>query len=912
MIKKIVFFISFLVYNSMFGQDVLPFVENFTKSAYQGENQVWSLTKGKDNALYFANNHYFLRYNGVIWEKYLLPNKTIIRSVFADSDRIYSGSYNEIGYWKREKGKMHYTSLTPFISKTNVKLKNEEFWKILKYKGVLYFQTFNELFSYKPETNEIKRIKLPSQISYLFVVKNTLYAATINKGIYQYNGNQFIAKPSWSAIQSMVIHGMQSYNDQVYIFTQKNGVFVEKEGQLVSWNHPLNTELKNHLVLCAKIVGNKLVVGTSSNGVYITDFNSNKFITINRTNSLKNNSVLNIEVDNSNDLWLGLDNGIAHIEINSPLSFFIDNTGILGSVYSIAAVKNNLYLGSNHGVFEYSNKNLHRISNSQGQVWSLTPYKDQLIIGHNDGTYVLESNILRKISPINGGWRMKKSIDQSYYIQSNYSGIAFYSNFDSNNVEKLTIEDRPIKEFIQIGLKKILASDSYKGLFVFDYTDSKVKTTNVTQLNHIQNDYNVKLFEFKDETLIFINSVWYTLDKINYKLIRNNLFTSNFSTISDIIPIDVENFAVLRNNQIYLIKNLKDGFEWNFIPSKYYQGRLINNDTRFFKINGHFYINIDDGFISFDSFKTKVVEHPITIELYDSSNGYLIDNSIPNGKPVEIHFISNNYGFTNLDLYYSIDGNELIQINDSKLVLNSITSGNHEISIYSFNRQSKKMIKSLDFYVERPWYASLWMIMLYILILGVIFYLYYRWNKLKYLSKIQLNEEELKHKSELFRIEYEAEQRLKLQEYEKKILENEVKLKENEITGKSLSIAKQAELIENVQNILSEENTITQLKSKLNKAIKTNSISRNEWKAFEENLYASNQDFVKNLTSTFPNLSSKDIKLSIYLKMNLTSKEIAPLMNISYRGVEIHRYRLRKKLHLTSDDNLTNYLNNNF
>ena len=53
---------------------------------------------------------------------------------------------------------------------------------------------------------------------------------------------------------------------------------------------------------------------------------------------------------------------------------------------------------------------------------------------------------------------------------------------------------------------------------------------------------------------------------------------------------------------------------------------------------------------------------------------------------------------------------------------------------------------------------------------------------------------------------------------------------------------------------------------------------------------------------------SKDIKLCVYLKMNLSSKEIAPMMNISFRGVELHRYRLRKKLNLIQDENLSKFL----
>ncbi|HET8736159.1 MAG TPA: LuxR C-terminal-related transcriptional regulator, partial [Pricia sp.] len=58
----------------------------------------------------------------------------------------------------------------------------------------------------------------------------------------------------------------------------------------------------------------------------------------------------------------------------------------------------------------------------------------------------------------------------------------------------------------------------------------------------------------------------------------------------------------------------------------------------------------------------------------------------------------------------------------------------------------------------------------------------------------------------------------------------------------------------------------------------------------------------------FPKLTPKDLKLCAYLKMNLSTKEIAPLMGITIRGVEIHRYRLRKKLEMDSSQNLNNFL----
>ena len=145
--KKIIL-ITFLLFLNTFpnySQELLPFVENYSKSDYKGDNQIWNIAQGNDKALYFANNHYLLRYDGIKWEKNTLPNKTIIRSVFVEGDKIYSGSYKEFGYWKREKGRMIYTSISQGKNIFNDS-DNGEIWKIFKFNNHIYFQSFNEVF----------------------------------------------------------------------------------------------------------------------------------------------------------------------------------------------------------------------------------------------------------------------------------------------------------------------------------------------------------------------------------------------------------------------------------------------------------------------------------------------------------------------------------------------------------------------------------------------------------------------------------------------------------------------------------------------------------------------------------------------------------------------------------------------
>ncbi len=82
----------------------------------------------------------------------------------------------------------------------------------------------------------------------------------------------------------------------------------------------------------------------------------------------------------------------------------------------------------------------------------------------------------------------------------------------------------------------------------------------------------------------------------------------------------------------------------------------------------------------------------------------------------------------------------------------------------------------------------------------------------------------------------------------------------------------------------------------------------NDWAQFAAHFDNVHSDFFKNLKSRYPNLSAHELKLCAYLRMNLSSKEIAQLENISVRGVELGRYRLRKKIQIQTETNLFDFL----
>ncbi|MEG1025316.1 MAG: histidine kinase [Flavobacterium sp.] len=900
------FFIAFQIQ----AQELLPFVENYNKSDYQGDNQIWNVAQGKDKAMYFANNHYLLRYDGVIWEKYSLPNKTIIRSILIEGDRIYSGSYKEFGYWYRKNGKMHYVSITKNLRLFDEK-DNEEIWKIFRFNGSLYFQSFNDVFIY--DGKHIQRIKFPFLVSYCFVVDNNLYVASVEKGLFRMNGSRIAIPKGWEILKKTVVHAIEKYNGKTYIFTQKRGVFVTDKDGLKPWNNPLNEIFKSNGINVAKFIkNNKLVVGTGNKGVFIYDFSTNTFKNIDRNNVLMNNSVLSIGFDKEEDLWLGLDNGIAHVEVNSPISFFYDNSGILGSVYSVATIDKGYLIASNHGIFEFDSGNFKMMPNTQGQGWNITKIGSKYVIGHNDGTFCYENGVLTKINNVNGGWNLSKSIINDNYFQSTYSGILVYNNIlDLSQSKKIDGLSKPIKYVAQNKKNEIWAADNYRGLYrVFlDDNFKTKKVENITQLSKIKNDFGVKIFEFRGEILFLINNIWYTFNSITNKLEENELFNTNFKNISDVVAIDKNHFIVLQEGVLYHIYANENKFVWNIIQEKYYKGKLINENLRIFRSNNHYLLNLDDGFISLQLEYENKQNKGVRIEAYN--NGELLpdESKIKHNTELRINVISGIYGASKPNLFYQINNDKkYIPISNGSVVLNNLSSGSHSVMIFKHDGANYDKVSSFEFKVSQPWYFSFWMVLLYLLVIATVLFFYYKWNKLRYTQKLKLQAEELKHQREILEMELKKENELNIQEFEKHILELELQTKSSEVAGKSLSIAKQSEMIENIQGILDTEKDFNKLKSEIKKAIKINEVNKHEWETFETNLNQIHNEFIINLSKKFPHLTPKDIKLCIYLKMNLSSKEIAPLMNISFRGVELHRYRLRKKLSLTQEENLSKFL----
>jgi ligand-binding sensor domain-containing protein len=153
----------------------------------------------------------------------------------------------------------------------------------------------------------------------------------------------------------------------------------------------------------------------------------------------------------------------------------------------------------------------------------------------------------------------------------------------------------------------------------------------------------------------------------------------------------------------------------------------------------------------------------------------------------------------------------------------------------------------------------------------------------------------------------------KIKELENEKLQQEVEYKNKELANISMNLVEktkflneQIKRLEGIANISENE-----VKSKLNHLIDNFNkeiTTEKDWEYFELHFDKVHQNFISNLKINFPELTATDIRLAAFIRMNLSNKEIAELMNKSVRSIESSRYRLRKNLNLTQGDNLTDYL----
>jgi DNA-binding CsgD family transcriptional regulator len=184
---------------------------------------------------------------------------------------------------------------------------------------------------------------------------------------------------------------------------------------------------------------------------------------------------------------------------------------------------------------------------------------------------------------------------------------------------------------------------------------------------------------------------------------------------------------------------------------------------------------------------------------------------------------------------------------------------------------------------------------------------------------MRLQKQQEKHLEEQTRLQYLHQ--LEIEKNEKEIiqlknqnLQTQLESKNSELATNAMSLVQKGELLSRIKEelVVLKNNSENGRESKefkkvittINKELEIN----NDWDKFAGHFDEVHTNFLTILKKQYPALTSAELKLCAYLRLNLSSKEIAQLMGISTRGVETSRYRIRKKFGLSGEQNLFDVL----
>lgn len=903
-----------------------PYFQNYSLSEYNAGNQNWDVSKAENGKLYVANNNGLLEYDGLKWVFKELPNKTTIRSVLAYNDLIYTGSYEEFGYWKTDtKGELIYTSLSKEIT-SQISL-NEEFWQIIPYNGAIIFRSFLNIYIYK--NNKIVKIKPASTVISCDVVDHKFYVSTLKNGIFILENNTLIPTINEDTLKDAHVVSISLLNDKLFISTSLEGCFIYSNNNLIPWNSEINELIKEHqLNKYSELENGYKVFGTIKNGIYLTNNIGEIIFHVNKESGLANNTVLGQFVDYNQKLWLGLDNGIASVDLNSHLKFFNDISGKLGAVYDVIKYEGTIYIGSNTGLFYLDKQGeLQFIDNSQGQVWDLKEINGQLFCGHNNGTYLIENYKLKLISDFTGGWVIKKVPEQTnLYIQGTYAGLVRFKNENGKwNVKHLGKTTIPVRFLVFEDKYTAWAAHAYNGLYKIKFAPEYDSISSIKNYENkgLLSNFNVRVYNLKNNICFKTNFGWQKYEPLLDSIMPYNLLNQDIGENAYIISDDMDQLVTKSENDIINFKSFSDQSMDMTLTNNFFKNRLIVGYERISKINDTIYaLNLNDGFMLIDSknyseshelYKPTIEKIEIEKNLIDLTNSEVVE--FPNRKSISISLSSAKsdnhyfeYSISNLDSihWYRMDS--------EKLDLSNLSSGSHTIFFRTSNNfGAKSDIISQNINVLPPWYKNKFGFALYTFLTLTIIYIFYVLHKRK-----------IDKEQRLLQIKFEREQRellrektlendRKIVELKNEALKNEVKLKSKQLANTAMALVKKNEtLTELKKELVLHKNGFDNYYSykKLLKKVDNSIAHKDEWKVFEYNFNQVHEEFFNQLKRQFPELTHKDLKICAYIKMNLTTKEIAPLLNISIRGVETHRYRLKRKLNLDNDNSLATYLRN--
>ncbi len=916
-----------------------PFV-NYNRYEYKAANQNWMIAQHENGWMYFANNKGLLEFDGVFWNLYPIAHQAKMRSIKMGKDgKIYAGGLKEFGFFTPNRyGKLDYHSLSKALDARAV----SNIWNIHLVGNTVYYQGDHSIFCYDQQR---LRTMNCNGAAFSVVIDGRLYVSNF-QGLSYLKDRKFVHVPHSEFLRTAGIIALLPYQDQLMIVTGRQGLILF-DGQRFSRPFPaIDRYLQRYTVSCAAIDGSSLALGTTDTGLLVADLERRHIEVISIENGMQNKSLLSMTFDRDHNLWLGLDNGIGYVSLNSPLFFLNSRSTSIGAGYCSAGYAGRLYLGTNQGVYVSAAPlaadtpvTPTAIPDLGGLVHCLYQHDGKLFCGGRKFFAMIDGQEIHRYDE-RGVWHVQAiSPDADIMIVGTYWGLETMRKTGGRWQVANRIEG------CNLSAKNMYVEPESGNVWIANRSDGLWRVTLDTKFTKVlrQKCYNTPQMPVGDNVYVtrIGNDVVFAS--------RQGLFRYNAD--KDAVEPDrrLENrldghraYTYIRQDRfgrIWYVTNgiLKRAGNRKGTKSTYFCDNMIEDFEDLYAFNHRqTLIGTEDGFVLIDRTRQQTDTASLTLQIRkcyvtNGRDSLIYGRSIGrNDTPVTIRYrdnsvriayACNNYDPTRTAMYaYRLKGFEDQWSDYTANTVKEYTNlpeGDYTFEVRVRDGDGKTPVSaSLSFEILPPWYRTWWAYVLYAaLLVGVGGYGWHRY-KVGRERLIRLKDAEMTRQKNVLERDIDRKNR-QIGQLEEEKLRNELNYKSDELTKTTLNVVRKNEILQKIRkeaeglsrtvndgNLVSIRRGMLRLIAQIDTNIEHDSDLDNFQSAFD----AVHDDFFKKLDTRFPQLSFKDKMLCAYIKMNLMSKEIAPLLNISVRGVEISRYRLRKKLGLDEKANLAEYL----
>jgi len=940
----------------------LPDVINYNKNSYKGGLQNWDIKQDKQGIVYVANNEGLLSFDGKYWNLYPLPNKTIVRSLaIGEDNKIYVGGQDELGYFAAtQNGTLQYHSLISLLPSKDKSF--GDVWDIIIVNKSVLFRSDNKIFKLINES--ISTYNAPTEWSYLGVIDKQVYAHDLKTGLMSFHNDVWmpIFEKNELPENERVTGLLEMKKDSILVTSLKKGLFILHADRITKIQSYNNSVFETERIYAATRVNDDwFALASNNNGIRIVDKKGNIIQSFSRTDGLQNNNVLSIFLDNQFNLWLGLDNGIDFIAYNSAVKH-INPLLKNGSGYTAQIFKNLLYIGTSNGLYgvqlekikdySFSRGAFETINNIKGQTWGLATINNQLLLGMHEGAFEVKDFTAIPISDNStpGYWNfvpLSNTFPAPRLIAGNYKGLSIFDYQNGRFTLSGSVNDfSESSRFVEVDKEGILwVSHPYHGVYRIRNSETgDYQIAIYTEKNGLPSTLNNHVYKIKNEIVVATEKGIFTFNSNKNIFEKSDFYFSIFNTLSlRYVKEDTEgNIWFIHEKNLGVVDMSGKKPAILYIPEV--SNKMVSGyDFVYPANNENIFVGSESGFfhINYEKYKRNKPTMEVHIRKvringkYDSLlfGGHLVSPALEDEnfelespkiknkwKSIQFEFSSAMFGYqSNLEFRYRLKEFEEKWSEWSSRTEKEYTNlppGKYSFEVIVRNNLGNESVPAVyTFIILAPWYLSTWANIVYFLLFAGLIYGMYKWQKKKFLTQKKLFEAEEKRLKYIYDLEKKQTEN-ELIELRNEKLETDISFKNSELASSAMHLVKKGELLSKIKSELTKvskgfENP--QAISEIKKMIKTLDQDDNideEWGNFSKHFDKVHSDFLVSLKEKHPAITPSELKLSAYLRMNLSTKEVAQLMNISVRGVEIGRYRLRKKLGITTQTNLFDYLIN--